>query len=109
MHEPHDTPAGDHGKGRDLNPDLIRDFSLANPPAGFIDHPAPFWAALRRHSPVHRLDERNVYLTAYADVLAVYRSAAVSSDKQQAFAPVFGADAPLYAHHTTSLVFNDPP
>lgn len=88
---------------------LANDFSLANPPLGFIDDPVPFWAALRRHSPVHRLDERSVYLTAYADVLAVYRSAAVSSDKQQAFAPVFGADAPLYAHHTTSLVFNDPP
>ncbi|RVT50818.1 cytochrome P450 [Rubrivivax albus] len=88
---------------------LARDFSLANPPPGFIDHPAPFWAALRRHAPVHRLDERSVYLTAYDDVLAVYRSAAVSSDKQQAFAPVFGTGAPLYAHHTTSLVFNDPP
>lgn len=88
---------------------LARDFSLASPPPGFIDHPAPVWAALRRHAPVHRLDERSVYLTAYDDVLAVYRSAAVSSDKQQTFAPVFGTGAPLYAHHTTSLVFNDPP
>ena len=88
---------------------IARDFSLASPPPGFIDHPAPVWAMLRRVAPVHWLDERSVYLTAYADVLAVYRSQAVSSDKQQAFAPVFGTASPLYAHHTTSLVFNDPP
>ncbi len=84
-------------------------FSLANPPPGFIDDPAPVWAALRRHAPVHWLDGRSVYLTAYDDVLAVYRSGVVSSDKRQAFAPVFGTGTPLYTHHTTSLVFNDPP
>src|SRR5690606_35213536 len=38
----------------------------------------------------------------------VYRSSAASSDKKVEFAPKFG-DSPLYEHHTTSLVFSDPP
>ena len=88
---------------------IAQTFTLAAPPPGFIEQPAAVWSMLRRHAPVHWLDARNVYLTAYHDVLAVYRSPVVSSDKQQAFAPVFGTAAPLYAHHTTSLVFNDPP
>ncbi len=47
-------------------------------------------------------------VTRHADVLAVYRDAHASSDKQREFAPKYG-DSPLYEHHTTSLVFNDPP
>ena len=41
-------------------------------------------------------------------MLAVYRDARVSSDKKREFAPKFG-DSPLFEHHTSSLVFNDPP
>jgi hypothetical protein len=48
-------------------------------------------------------------LTAYDDVLCVYRSADTSSDKRAEFAPRFGVGTPLYEHHTTSLVFSDPP
>ena len=40
--------------------------------------------------------------------LAIYRDPRASSDKQREFAPKFG-DSPLFEHHTTSLVFNDPP
>ena len=47
-------------------------------------------------------------LTRYDDVLAVYRDARASSDKKREFAPKFG-DSPLFEHHTSSLVFNDPP
>jgi cytochrome P450 len=48
-------------------------------------------------------------LTRYADCLAVYKDpAAFSSDKKTEFKPKYG-DSPLYEHHTTSLVFNDPP
>jgi cytochrome P450 len=40
----------------------------------------------------------------------VYRDAhAFSSDKKVEFTPKYGAGSPLLAHHTTSLVFNDPP
>jgi cytochrome P450 len=88
---------------------LAHDFRLSAPPPGFADDPAPVWAALRRFDPVHRLDERSVYLTAYDDVLCVYRSADTSSDKRAEFAPRFGVGTPLYEHHTTSQVFSDPP
>jgi cytochrome P450 len=50
-----------------------------------------------------------LYLTRYDDVLAVYRSPHVSSDKKKEFAPKFGVGTPLYEHHTTSQVFSDPP
>lgn len=88
---------------------LARDFRLSDPPPGFADHPAPVWAALRRFSPVHELSPGVLYLTRYDDVLAVYRSPHVSSDKKKEFGPRFGVGTPLYEHHTTSQVFSDPP
>jgi cytochrome P450 len=87
----------------------VQGFSLQQPPPGFIADPYPWFAALRRLSPVHPLGDNAVLLTRYADVLAVYRSADVSSDKQVEFAPRLGAGSPIYEHHTTSLVFSDPP
>src|SRR5215467_14856650 len=45
----------------------------------------------------------------YADCVALYKdTSAFSSDKKREFAPKYG-DSLLYEHHTTSLVFNDPP
>ena len=88
---------------------LARGFSLAHPPAGFIADPYPTYAALRSHSPVHPLGAGSWLLTRYDDVLAAYRSAHVSSDKQREFGPRLGAGSPILEHHTTSLVFNDPP
>jgi cytochrome P450 len=87
----------------------LRDFSLAAPPAGFIDDPYPFYARLRQHAPLHAWGPQSILLTRHADVLAVYRSAHASSDKQQEFAPRLGAGTPIFEHHTTSLVFSDPP
>lgn len=84
-------------------------FSLAAPPPGFVDDPYPFYARLRTASPVHALGPDSVFLTRYDDVLAVYRSPHAKSDKQREFGPKFGAGTPLFEHHTTSLVFNDPP
>lgn len=84
-------------------------FDLANLPPGFHGNPWPHWHALRAHAPIHRLPNGGVLLTCYDDVLQVYRdTAAFSADKHAEFRPKFG-DTPLYAHHTTSLVFNDPP
>jgi cytochrome P450 len=50
-----------------------------------------------------------VLLTRHADVMAVYRDPAASSDKRREFAPKYGVGTPLFEHHTTSLVFSDPP
>ncbi|MSP96818.1 MAG: cytochrome P450 [Betaproteobacteria bacterium] len=87
---------------------LARDFQLTRVPPGFIDDPYPYYAALREHDPVHELEGGGVFLSRYDDVLAVYRDPRASSDKKAEFKPKFG-DSPLYGHHTTSLVFNDPP
>lgn len=90
-------------------PDAIAGFSLAAPPPGFVDDPYPLYAALRARDPVHELAPGSVLLTRYDDVLAVYRSPHASSDKREAFAQPLGRGTPIYEHHTTSLVFSDPP
>lgn len=87
----------------------VEGFSLAAPPAGFIDDPYPWYAALRERSPVHPLGPHGVLLTRYDDVLAVYRSPHAKSDKRREFAPKLGEGTPIFEHHTTSLVFSDPP
>ncbi|HYJ99911.1 MAG TPA: cytochrome P450 [Burkholderiaceae bacterium] len=84
-------------------------FTLANPPDGFVDDPYPFYKQLRAHDPVHAIGPHQWLLTRYDDVSTVYRSAAASSDKQREFGPKFGVGTPLHEHHTTSLVFSDPP
>jgi hypothetical protein len=83
-------------------------FTLAGADAAFVDDPYPTYAALRTHDPVHALGPGSWLLTRYDDVLALYRDPAASSDKKREFAPKFG-DSPLYEHHTSSLVFSDPP
>jgi len=75
----------------------------------FLDDPYPTYRALREHDPVHRMPDGSYFLTRYDDLVAVYRDAQNwSSDKTVQFKPKFG-DSALYEHHTTSLVFNDPP
>ncbi len=87
---------------------LATSFELSQLPAAFYENPYPTYAALRDHDPVRTLDNGSVFVTRYADVVELYRNPAASSDKKVEFKPKFG-DTPLYEHHTTSLVFNDPP
>ncbi len=87
----------------------LESFSLAEPPPGFVDDPYPVYARLRDQRPVHALGSDGWLLTRHADVLAAYRHPAMSSDKQAEFAPRLGVGTPVYEHHTTSLVFSDPP
>ncbi|MGH8316194.1 MAG: cytochrome P450 [Steroidobacterales bacterium] len=89
--------------------EMARDFDLRHLPPEFYANPYPYYAALQRHEPVKRLPDGGYLLTRYRDVEFVYKHPALfSSDKKQEFAPKYGA-TPLYEHHTTSLVFNDPP
>ena len=84
-------------------------FDLRALPDDFYDNPYPFYRELRLCDPVHRLPDGSYFLTRYADLVQVYRDPqSFSSDKKVEYLPKFG-DSPLYRHHTTSLVFNDPP
>ena len=89
---------------------IAAEFDLTAPPAAFYANPYPYYHALREHAPVKRTNDGSWFLTRYDDVVAVYRdSKAFSSDKKSEFGPKYGLGTPLYEHHTTSLVFNDPP
>lgn len=87
---------------------LARSFDINAIGEDYLNDPYPALAALREHDPVHRNPDGSYFLTRHADLVAVYKNWTVSSDKKVEFKPKFG-DTPLYAHHTTSLVFNDPP
>ena len=84
-------------------------FDLRNLDTKFLEDPYPVYKALREHDPVHLMPDGSYFLSRYDDCAAVYRDPACwSSDKKIDFRPNFG-DTLLYEHHTTSLVFNDPP
>jgi cytochrome P450 len=84
-------------------------FDLRELPDDFYEDPFPTYDRLRRWDPVHRCPDGSYFLTRYDDVVAVYQDHhRFSSDKRVEFAPKFG-DSPLYEHHTTSVVFRDPP
>jgi cytochrome P450 len=89
---------------------LATSLDLRALPADFYANPYPVYATLREHEPVKRMPDGSYFLTRYADLVAVYRDAqSFSSDKKVEFTPKYGDGAPLLVHHTTSLVFNDPP
>ncbi len=84
-------------------------FDLRALPSAFYVDPYPTYRWLREHQPVRLMPDGSLFLTRHADVTAIYRDARrFSSDKKQEFAPKYG-DGKLFEHHTTSLVFNDPP
>ena len=90
--------------------ELIRGFDPASLPDSFLADPYPTYAALRSLSPLHRCPDGSYFLTRHADLDAIYRDRGhFSADKKAVFGPKFGEGTPLYAHHTTSLVFSDPP
>jgi len=89
--------------------ELAAHFDIEKLTAEFYADPYPTYRALREHEPVKRMPNGSYFLTRYDDLLTAYKNTkAFSSDKKKEFAPKYGA-SPLYEHHTTSLVFNDPP
>ncbi|WP_418595171.1 cytochrome P450 [Ponticoccus sp. (in: a-proteobacteria)] len=87
--------------------DLSR-FDLNRIDAEFIEDPHPLLHRLRAEKPIFHNADGSVYLTRHADCLKVYQSRDMLSDKTEAFGEKFGR-CPLHTHHTTSLIFNDPP
>ena len=103
--------------------EIAATLDLRQLPADFLANPYPVYARLRETEPVKRMPDGSVFLTRHADLVAVYRDAhTFSSDKQVEFGPKYNhapfneapwavspGVSPLFQHHTSSLVFNDPP
>lgn len=93
-----------------FSPEEILGFDLANPPEGFVDDPFPYYDALLAQAPVLPQPDGSVLICRHEDLDRIYRDTTLySSDKKVAFGPKFGVGSPLFEHHTTSLVFSDPP
>ena len=87
----------------------IETFDLYNPPSDFINNVYKYYNLLREKSPIHKNSDGSYILTRYKDLVGVYRNFKVwSSDKRSEFGAKFGS-SPLFEHHTTSVVFVDPP
>jgi cytochrome P450 len=107
------SPAQEAPQTATSHPDLppqVTAFDLRALDRDFLDNPYPVYHLLRRHDPVRRMPDGSWFLTRYDDLQAVYRdNKRFSSDKKVEFGAKYGAGTPLHRHHTTSLVFNDPP
>jgi cytochrome P450 len=89
--------------------ELAANFDIERLTPEFYANPYPTYRALREHEPVKRMGNGGYFLTRYDDLVGAYKNTKLfSSDKTREFAPKYG-NSPLYEHHTTSLVFNDPP
>jgi len=89
--------------------ELAANFDIEKLTPEFYADPYPVYRALREHEPVKLLPNGSYFLTRYDDLVSAYKNTKLfSSDKKKEFLPKYG-DSLLYEHHTTSLVFNDPP
>ena len=89
--------------------ELAASFDLEKLTPEFYLNPYPTYRALRENEPVKRMPNGSYFLTRYDDLVTAYKNTkAFSSDKKKEFSPKYG-NSLLYEHHTTSLVFNDPP
>jgi cytochrome P450 len=89
--------------------ELAANFDIEKLTPEFYANPYPTYRALREHEPNKRMRNGGYFLTRYDDLVGIYKNTShFSSDKKREFAPKYGASL-LYEHHTTSLVFNDPP
>ena len=87
----------------------VESFDLYNPPSDFVNNVYKYYNLLREKSPIHKNPDGSYILTTYKDLVGVYRNFKIwSSNKKTEFGAKFGT-SPLFEHHTTSLVFVDPP
>lgn len=85
-----------------------RGFDLFDVPADYIDDPYPWLRLLRDNDPIHPNADGSVLLTRYQDVRTLWREPTTSVDKASMFHNRFG-EGPLLTHHTTGMLFRDPP
>ena len=92
-----------------LSKETASKFVLSEIDSAFALNPYPDYKTLREHAPLCEQPDGSYVVTRYADIKeALGDPDTFSSDKKIDFRPRFG-DSPLYEHHTTSIVFNDPP
>lgn len=106
---PAPQPAPQRFASDDEAREVARTFDLRAIGPAFIANPYPIYNALRDFAPVKALPGGGYLVSRAEDCNFVYKDARLfSSDKKREFLPKFG-DGLLYQHHTTSLIFNDPP
>ena len=89
---------------------MVEGFDLRALPETFYEDPYPTYRALQSEAPVYPLPGGGYFVSSYEIARQVYRDTTnFSSDKKLQFAGVYGEDSPLFEHHTTALVFRDPP
>ena len=92
-----------------MNYSNLENFDLRSVPDSYLNDPYQFLATLREKQPIYQNPDGTFVLTRYQDMEAIYRDPELwKSSKKKAFAQKFGT-SPLYEHHTTSVVFSDPP
>ena len=93
-----------------LSANKTKEFSLAAAPPNFIQNPFPFYEGFLKYEPVLAQPDGSFIISKHKHLDMIYRDTKrFSSDKKTTFEPIYGKDSPLFEHHTTSLVFNDPP
>ncbi len=83
-------------------------FDLFNLPVAYYDDPYPFFKLLRDEDPLHRNSDGSVLLTRYADVKSIWRDLSGVVNREEAYRAKFG-EGPLLEHHTSTMLFRDPP
>ncbi|MBB3177984.1 cytochrome P450 [Variovorax sp. Sphag1AA] len=83
-------------------------FDLFDLPEHYYDDPYPFFKTLRDEEPVHWNSDGSVLVTRYADVKAVWRDLSGVVNRDATYREKFG-EGPLLEHHTSSMLFKDPP
>lgn len=83
-------------------------FDLFDIPAAYYEDPTPFWRVLRDDDPMHWNSDGSLLLTRYDDVKALWRDLTGKVDRTDVYRDKFG-EGPLLEHHTSSMLFRDPP
>jgi len=89
-------------------PEAARAFDLFNVPDEYYLNPPAYYKALRDHDPLHWNKDGSVLITRYDDIKTVWRDITGKVDRTEAFTKKFG-QGPLLEHHTTAMLFRDPP
>lgn len=109
---PQSDAEGANGAARHVEPSdghqLAQSFDLFALPPDYFDDPQWWLRVLRDYDPIHANSDGTVLLTRYQDVRTVWRDRSAVVDKSDAFLRKFGP-GPLFDHHTTAMLFRDPP